>query len=56
MGQGQLGPVPGSPAVDAKGISGTNVLFDPLHQQALEGEPNTNTLGIYGTKGGPLAC
>jgi hypothetical protein len=53
-GQGVLGDVPGSPAVDSQGTWGAWVWFDPLHQQVLESESGSNTLGFYGAKGGAL--
>jgi hypothetical protein len=54
-GQGRLGPVPGSPAVDSSATQGADVLFDPLHQQVIESQQMSGTLGIFGISGGRLA-
>jgi hypothetical protein len=54
-GQGLLGNVPGSPAVDSNGHWGGWVWFDPLHQQVIESESGGTSLTIYGAKGGALA-
>jgi hypothetical protein len=51
-GQGQLGNVPGSPAVDNSGVGGFWVWFDPVHEQVIASESNSNSLGLFGAKGG----
>jgi hypothetical protein len=53
--QGTLGDVPGSPAVDGNATGGAWVWFDPAHQQVIESEQYSGTLGIYGAQGGALA-
>jgi hypothetical protein len=54
-GQGVLGNVPGSPAVDGSSVGGAWVWFDPVHQQLIESEQYSGRLGIYGQKGGAFA-
>jgi hypothetical protein len=51
-GQGMLGNVPGSPAVDVQAKAGAVVWFDPLHRQVIESEGNDNILSIFEMKGG----
>jgi hypothetical protein len=50
-GQGQLAPVPGSPAADHAGQGGPWVWFDPLHQQVIQSEAFSGALVIFGAKG-----
>jgi len=47
---GKLGLVLGSPAIDLQSLDGEYVLFDHAHQQVIQSEQLSNTLGIYGAK------
>jgi 6-phosphogluconolactonase (cycloisomerase 2 family) len=51
-GQGEVGPVPGSPAEDPNSRNGPYVFYDASHQQVIESEEDDDTLGVYGAQAG----
>jgi hypothetical protein len=53
--QGILGLVPGSPQIDIKSLDGAYVFFDRSHQQLIESEQLSNSLGVYGLRLGLFA-
>jgi len=55
-GQGVLGSVPGSPAMDPNPSgNGAYVIYDAARRQVIESEVQSNTLGVYGAQNHQLA-